>query len=692
MDTYFNSEKLQETLVELHRSQQREKRLKDENTAILAGIAAMAEANDKLQVFNSLLEVIGRYVNFETALVLSRESGFQTFSELVSTNAVFSDIEWRAGELFDRATNGASIALYNPALTSEFSVLPAHLQSYVSSALLTGVTVSSGDAVLIFAHSKPNAFTAGCRKVIERFRPLLERTIIDIDYRERLQALVTARTQELIKSRLRFKDFARTAGDWFWEVDTNYSFTYLSTPNVETRRVSNTGLFDIISGENKKRALQAILASVSAFDEFECQLVQDDGSRWFALSGKPFYDSNGYLLGFRGIAKDITSRRQHIEEITKARLQADLANNAKSQFLAMMSHEIRTPLNGVMGLMDVLMDSTLTNEQTSWLKQMDQSAHLLLNIINDILDLSKIEAGNIEIYLEPMNLRECISFISGHLKPQAEKKGLIFDVFVSDDTPDWIVGDKNRFSQILFNLVGNAIKFTEQGHISVNVTAELDELNITISDTGIGIAEESQQHLFNPFVQADGSITRKYGGTGLGLAISQLLIEKLNGCIELQSKLGVGSRFTITMPIERCSSPCAVIEAQQLKQKASLSVLVVEDSKANQMIAKLMLQKQGHKVEVAEHGEKAVEMVLQQNKNFDVILMDVSMPVMDGYQATTLLRQGGITTPIIATTANVMESDRAACIECGMTDFLAKPIRASAMSQMLQKYQTPTKQ
>ncbi|WP_087023739.1 PAS domain-containing sensor histidine kinase [Thaumasiovibrio subtropicus] len=687
MDSYFDSEKLQETLIELHRCQQREQQLKEENTAILAGIAAMAGASNKIQIFNSLLEVIRRYIDFESALVLSRESGFQNFKELVGTQSHFSHCQWQADQVFMRAINGESIALFDPLRTNEFSRLPPQLHGYVRSALLTGVKVSSGDAILVFTHSKPNAFTSRCRQVIDRFRPLLERTIIDIDYRERLQALVSARTQELIESRLRFKDFARTAGDWFWEIDKSSRFTYLSTPSVETHRINKTSLFDIISGQHPRESLKSLLASEVAFSEFECQLSQDDDSRWFELSGKPFYDKDGQFQGFRGTAKDITSRRQHLQELTEARRQADLANKAKSQFLAMMSHEIRTPLNAVMGLMDTLVESGLSNEQESWVNQMDQSAQLLLNIINDVLDLSKIEAGNVELYLEPMEVRERIYLICQQLKPQAEKKGLACKLHIDSAISEWMISDKNRFSQILFNLMGNAIKFTHEGEIAIRAVKEAGLLRIDISDTGIGIDKVAQKQLFTPFVQADGSITREFGGTGLGLAISQLLVHKMGGEISLESELGKGSCFTIRLPLEACSAPNQIQAPHEEVRTEQLRILVVEDSRANQMIAKLMLERAGHKVEVAEHGKAAVDLMLESRRGFDIILMDVSMPIMDGFEATKLLRAGGVKLPIIATTANAMEADRKACLDAGMTDFLAKPIRANAMKALLQKYQ-----
>nr|WP_086940098.1 PAS domain-containing sensor histidine kinase [Thaumasiovibrio occultus] len=686
MDNYFDSEKLQETLIELHRSQQRERKLKEENTAILEGIAAMAGANTKLEIFDSLLEVIRHYVQFETAIVLSRESGYQSFKELVATQSTFSDCYWQDAGIFKRALAGESIALFDPLKVAEFNQLPSNYHRFFRSALLTGVKVSSGDAILVFTHSLPNAFTGRCRQVIDRFRPLLERTIIDIDYRERLQSLVAARTQELIESRLRFKDFARTAGDWFWEVNTHWTFTYLSTPSVETPKINELRIFDIISGIEYQTALKTQFEEGVAFHDFECQLTQDDECRWYALSGKPYFDKDGNFLGYRGTAKDITSRRQHLADLTEARKQAELANNAKSQFLAMMSHEIRTPLNAVMGLMDTLVESGLNKEQQTWVKQMDHSAQLLLNIINDVLDLSKIETGKIDVFIEPLPLHDNLNLVFEQLAPQAHKKALNYQLSIDSELPKWIHSDSSRLSQILFNLIGNAIKFTEHGDVTVSAQWQHDQLTIEVIDTGIGIEPDAQKQLFTPFVQADGSITRKYGGTGLGLTISQLLVNKLGGHIRFTSTVGKGTTFVLELPAPVASEQAESSTATTHNNTAPLHLLVVEDSKANQMIAKLMLEKAGHSVDIADNGQIAVDMALQEKTMYDIILMDVSMPVMDGFEATRILRAAGLSTPIIATTANVMEADRQACVDAGMTDFLAKPIRAKAMRAMLQSY------
>ncbi|WEM43908.1 ATP-binding protein [Photobacterium sp. DA100] len=686
----YESEKLQETLLDLLRTREREKQLRDENTAILAGIAAMAGANNKRQVFNSLLSVLRKYIGFEHALVLTREDETASLQELVTTCRFFESSIWPIGNAFIRSMNGESIALYDPSQVYEFQSLSPEMVPFCQSVLLTGVKVSSGDALLLFFHSQKGQFTPNCRRVLERFRPLLERAIIDIDYRERLQSLVTARTQELTHSQQRFKDFAKTVGDWFWEVDTDYRFTYISSPNLANHTVDSNCILDIF-GETLeyRKKLKLIFDRQSAFEDLEWQLPEDEGGLWISLSGTPYFNKQGQLLGYRGTAKDITSRKQQIEEIKQARRQAEDANKAKSEFLAMMSHEIRTPLNAVLGLLDMLSGSGLDHKQQSWIGQMDQSAQLLLTIINDILDLSRIESASFELFNSQIRLSDCTDLVITQLQDQARKKGIKLSSNIEPDVPDRIIGDKNRISQVLFNLVGNAIKFTNEGSVSVDISRMGNKLYLKIFDTGIGISPEAQKQLFKPFKQADGSITRKYGGTGLGLAISQHLIKKMQGEIQLESQLHVGSCFTVILPLD--STEIAAPETERpvidIEHLPKLNILVAEDSPTNQLVAKLMLEKRGHKVMIVNNGQEVLDISQHGLNEFDMILMDISMPILDGISTTKVLRENGTVIPIVALTANVMKSDQAAYFAAGMNDFIAKPIIADELEKMLAKYQ-----
>jgi CheY-like chemotaxis protein/nitrogen-specific signal transduction histidine kinase len=683
------SEKLQETLLDLLRSQERECQLREENSAILAGISAMAGANNKRQVFNSLLSVLRKYIGFEHALALTRDDETGPLRELVTTCGVFESSSWTIDRTFVRCINGESIALFSPKDVTEFKGVSPKILAYCNSALMTGVKVSSGDAVLLFVHSEKGQFTPQCRRVLDRFRPLLERAIIDIDYRERLQSLVTARTQELTHSQQRFKDFAKTVGDWFWEVDTDYQFTYISSPHLANHVIDDTNILDIFGEQSELRTkLLEQLKSKKTFEDIEWKLPEDEGGVWITLSGTPYFNKQGKLLGYRGTAKDITNRKQRLVELQLARKQAETANNAKSEFLAMMSHEIRTPLNAVLGLMDTLVDSGLDNKQMEWVSQMEQSAQLLLTIINDILDLSRIESGKFELFNTDIRIADSVNLVVNQLNEQAKRKNITLMTEIDASVPDSMLGDKNRITQVMFNLIGNAIKFTNVGSVRVSVKAVNNNVEIAVIDTGIGIAPYAQKTLFNPFIQADGSITRRYGGTGLGLAISMHLIKKMNGNISLDSVLNVGSCFTASIPITSVVNTTEKELTTQYPTSArSLNILLAEDSNTNQLVAKLMLEKRGHRVQIANNGDEAIKTLEENTHHFDIVLMDISMPVLDGIQATKLLREKEITIPIIALTANAMHCDQVEYKKAGMNDFLAKPIRAIELNQMLSKYQ-----
>ena len=685
-----DSEKLQETLLDLQRTQERETQLRIENVAILEGVSAMAGANNKRQVFNSLLEVLRKFIAFDNAIVLTRDDEASDLQVLMSTVMALDLSHWQVGSTFNRCINGECIALYSPKDIEEFKNKSTDLLNICHSSLITGVKISSGDAMIILMSSEKGNFTSSCRRVLNRFRPLLERAIIDIDYRERLQSLVTARTQELIHSQQRFKDFARTVGDWFWEIDTDYKFSYISASQIANHLIDKDNILDFFDGnEDFKHKFRSQLQQNKSFEDLEWQLFIDEKEQWLSFSGTPYYNKHGLLLGYRGTVKNISVRKKRLFDLQQARQQAESANKAKSQFIAMMSHEIRTPLNAVLGLMDMLSSSGLKHEQQQWLGQMEQSAHLLLTIINDILDLSRIESGSFELFNSNISLSESISLVKNQLQPEANKKGIRLECNISELIPEYIFADKNRIIQIMFNLIGNAIKFTDIG--SVKIVAQKTDHNIEVSvfDTGIGIAEDAQDNLFNPFHQADGSITRKYGGTGLGLTISQLLIKKMHGEISLQSELGVGSCFKIIFPIRPAIAKTINPEKKiSIPLTKSLNILLAEDSPTNQLVAKLMLERRGHSVTIANHGEEAILKLLQCHESFDLVLMDISMPVLDGLEATKHIRKLNISIPIVALTANAMQSDQFLYHQAGMDGFLAKPIQPEELDLLLEKYQS----
>ncbi|KIF47600.1 histidine kinase [Vibrio owensii 47666-1] len=562
----YQQEALQEALVELKEARQREKLLADENKAILSAISAMSEARNRHEIFSGLNNVLKKYIDFDDFIVITRDSHRQSFKTLLSTNSVFDRVNWLQGNATERALNGECILLFEPMRLKEFESLNSFIKSQVSSMLLTGIRSEVTQTIIILVGAQKGHFSIENKETLRRFRPLIERAVIDIETKEKLQRIVEVRTSQL----------------------------------------------------------------------------------------------------------------------AKAREEAERANQSKSEFLAMMSHEIRTPLNSVLGMLDILRQSTLTEDQSEVLNQMERSADLLLAIISDILDLSKIESGSFHLNEQWTDLSDAVTLIISQQKQVAIAKNLSFefDCNLDKNKQYWI--DSTRLSQILFNLIGNASKFTDFGGIDISVIEKDSELIISVADTGIGIPKAKIGHLFTAFHQGDSSITRRFGGTGLGLAITKHLVEMMRGTISVKSEENVGSHFKIKIPVLTRNNQERPVKIEQNHPSKAMNLLVVEDTESNQLVIKLILNKLGHNVFIASNGAEALAFLEEQRQSIDIILMDVSMPVMDGITATRLIRQKGISTPIIALTAHALESDKITCMKAGMDGFVSKPIRRQDIYEAIQ--------
>jgi PAS domain S-box-containing protein len=388
--------------------------------------------------------------------------------------------------------------------------------------------------------------------------------------------------------------------------------------------------------------------------------------------------------------------------IEQARLmtkEAVRANLAKSQFLANMSHEIRTPLNGVLNMLELAMDETLSDKVSDYLHDARSSADALLTIIDDILDISKIEAGKISIEIIDCSLKQLLSDVGALMRPQAEKKGVEFNISFDNPVPEQIKTDPTRLRQCLLNLLGNAVKFTDSGYVCLHVNAQDGKdgavIRFDVEDTGIGIEYDKQKLIFEAFTQADDTTTRKFGGTGLGLAITKDFVKLLGGTVSLTSKPGGGSTFSLTLPAgvdlgkvqlmtEFCMDKTRVKESFGGSTQFTGKILVVEDDSVSQKTILAILTKLGLETDIAINGEQAIQKAT--GELFDLILMDMHMPNMNGYEATKSLRKQGLTTPIIALTAGVMKSEVDKCLTAGCDMFLPKPINRKKLIQTLAKY------
>ncbi|WP_339547344.1 ATP-binding protein [Pseudomonas sp. RA_35y_Pfl2_P32] len=396
-----------------------------------------------------------------------------------------------------------------------------------------------------------------------------------------------------------------------------------------------------------------------------------------------------------GLKQASREQQQAMAQLIQTREEAEKANSAKSDFLAMMSHELRTPMNGVLGMLQLLETTQMTDEQVEYAALASESTEHLLKVINDILDFSRIERAPLELEHIPFNLAELINSCAQAFTHSAQQRGLNLQLQLADGMPALHVqGDPTRIRQILVNLIGNALKFTEHGQVAIqaqwqSLDHELLWFTCTVRDSGIGISPDNLEQMFNAFQQADSSISRRYGGTGLGLPIARTLAERMGGTLRAQSVEGQGSVFTLEMPLalSRQTLPAPVPTARAPGGNGEgRNVLLVEDNPVNQTVIEAMLRSLGFTVSVANDGAQAVRSA--ESLIFEAILMDCRLPIIDGYEATRQIRQlpGCSEVPIIALTANALQGDREACLAAGMNDYLAKPFKRTDLQQILQRW------
>jgi PAS domain S-box-containing protein len=511
--------------------------------------------------------------------------------------------------------------------------------------------------------------------------------------------------QQLRASEARFSAAARATNDTIWEWDIRTNQTWTNKENIgqigldSEQPTTIDSFLNLVHPEDRERVRAGIETAIHSgkndwLDEF--RLRGDDGSYAFVVDrGVIDRDTDGQALRMIGAMSDVTQDKLLERDLRHAKETAEAANRAKSEFLANMSHEIRTPLNGVIGMTDLALETELTPEQREYMETVKMSADSLLIVINDILDFSKIEAEKFDLDGIDFDLRDCLEGTLKTLALRADEKGLELLCEIAAEVPEVVHGDSNRLRQVLLNLVGNAIKFTSEGEIALRVQADSQSgrdsmLHFTVSDTGIGIAPEQLKAIFDPFIQADTSTTRKYGGTGLGLTISNRIIELMNGKMWVESEVGQGTQFHFTVQLEATDSkPIQLGTIASPEILRHVKVLVVDDNRTNRRILEGLLNRWEMKTTCVPSGVEALAQLSAASKStepFGLILTDMHMPEMDGFSFIERIREQRLSTAtIMMLSSGGHRGDAARCEELGVSAYLLKPIRQSELREAIAK-------
>ncbi len=673
-----------------------------------ATISPVRDAAGETTAFIAIKENIDRYVATQEALRSSRKL-------LEETGRVAGVGGWELdlATMQPRWTAECNVIHevppdYQPTLDGAILFYEPNDRELIRKAVMDSIASGkpwSGDHQLRTAKGRLLWVHVQCTPIVEDGRTVrLVGTISDVTRQRDMQA-----TLEMERIRLRNVIEGSQLGTWEWNVETdevriNDRFAEMVGYTLaDFEPCTRQKIQEITDRQDRERGQEllnrCLRGEVPVYVQDFRARHRDGQWVWLRTVGSVLSRGpDGRALMMYGTRTDITLERRAQEELRDANIKlerererAESASKAKSEFLANMSHEIRTPLNAILGMAELLEADPQSPNAAEYLQTIRHSGDVLLRIISDILDFSKIEAGQFDLDIRPIRLRECLASSVNMVSSQAHAKGLDLRSEVEESVPDAMLGDSLRLGQILANLLTNAVKFTDQGSVTLSAKVINDQLCIAVRDTGIGISEKGREKLFRSFSQLDSHNARRYGGSGLGLAISQRLAGMMGGRIEISSEPGVGSTFYMTLPLTRArlengeSGEKKLVQDKGFSRHCPLKILVAEDNAVNLRLLTLMLERLGYSCSTATNGREVLEAVARES--FDLVLMDIQMPEMDGIEAAQRLRAEvpPETRPqLIALTASALDSDREACRKAGMEDYLTKPIRSELLAQALE--------
>ncbi len=691
----------------------REHHERDEISSILYAVDSIADSTDFNVIFNNLTSHLQELMNFDYLTLFKLNDNI--WEPIYSNEQNLSNVSLPNSSLTRRVIGDQQVVvLYDPFLYQEFTAVPSYLTKYFNSVLLGGLSVSDNNYLVILSCRQKLKLDLFSREQFLKYYPLMNQAITMAWFHGAISKEISKKTSGYKKTIDRIKRFVEISNFAYWKTDEFGFFVKdsldfplsLHLKNIADELFKNNlmdlkSLDEIYNEEqtSERKDTSVMQNTVYKHDDIYKFItpLKIQGTEYFiGLHGKPNYEENGKFIGYIGVFYDLSEEVRVQQNLESAKKISEDVSRSKTQFLAMMSHEIKTPMQAIVGVLDLLNLTELTDEQKNLIQHVTHSANLLQTLLKDVLDYSRMGSNEMKLEQLEFSVRFTMSSIIKQMLPKAKEQGIELKLEIDDKFPNIIIGDQTRLSQVIFNLIGNAIKFTQYGEVKLKAYVQKNHtLRFEISDTGIGISQDKVKILFHPFRQVDATMTRRFGGTGLGLAICRKIIELMDGQIGVESEIGKGSTFWFVIPPKLPSSTNSVITAksivkaenkEQHSEDRKYNILLVEDSKVNQFIIKKMLENIGHTVELANNGLEAIECVEKQEP--DLVLMDLQMPEMDGIEATKRIIKYHPKLVILALTANASQTERTECRAAGMIDIVSKPVTIASLKNMFQTFKT----